>query len=152
MKEESIMDVGRMELKEGQPLLADFCLGDIETPFKAIVQDFIKTVLEQEKPQLRLVYPHTTGHTLTDARHCEGFRPEDPLTLRLYLNAFVPDDGSSIQYDISLADLIKTSFRRHPTVETMQAVHDALAQQLVVIKDYIDNYKPEEDEEDDDEY
>lgn len=147
MSEESIMDVGRMKLTEGEPELTGFVLGDIETPIKKLVQEFIKTVLEQEKPQLRLVYPHTTGNAMMDAQYCEGFRPEDPLTLRLYLNAFVPDDGSSIQYDISLADLIKTSFRRHPDVATMQAVHDALAVQLDMIKNYIENYKPEEDEE-----
>jgi hypothetical protein len=144
---ESIMDVGRMNLREGEPMLADFNLGDIETPIKKIVQDFIKVVLEQEKPQLRLVYPHTTGDAMVDAQYCEGFRPEDPLTLRLYLNAFVPDDGSSIQYDISLADLIKNSFGRFPKVETMQTVHDALAKQLEVLKDYMANYKPEPEEE-----
>jgi hypothetical protein len=146
MIEDSIMDVGRMKLKEGEPMLADFNLGDIETPIKKIVQDFVKVVLEQEKPQLRLVYPHTTGDAMVDAQYCEGFRPEDPLTLRLYLNAFVPDDGSSIQYDISLADLINNSLRRYPTVETMQAVHDALEKQLAVIKDYMENYKPEPDD------
>lgn len=151
MKEESIMDAGRMKLTEGEPSLTNFVLGDIETPIKKIVQEFIKTVLEQEQPQLRLVYPHTTGDAMIDAQFCEGFRPKDPLTLRLYLNAFVPDDGSSIQYDISLADLIKTSFRRNPDVATMQAVHDALAVQLDTIKNYIENYRPEVDEEDDDE-
>jgi hypothetical protein len=144
---ESIMDVGRMKLREGEPMLADFNLGDIETPIKKIVQDFIKLVLEQEKPQLRLVYPHTTGDAMVDSQYCEGFRPEDPLTLRLYLNAFVPDDGSSIQYDISLAELIQNAFKRYPNMETMQVVHDALAKQLEVLKDYMANYKPEPEEE-----
>lgn len=149
MDEEFVPRTGYMELIEGSPFLADFYIGDIETPIKAIVQEFIKTVLEQEKPQLRLVYPHTTGYALTDARYCEGFRPKDPLTLRLYLNAFVPDDGSSIQYDISLSELIRNSFKRHPDVETVKAVYDALSKELQVIKDYMDNYKPEPDEEDD---
>jgi len=144
---ESITDVGRMKLREGEPMLADFNLGDIETPIKKIVQDFIKVVLEQEKPQLRLVYPHTTGDAMVDSQYCEGFRPEDPLTLRLYLNAFVPDDGSSIQYDISLAELIQNAFKRYPNMETMQVVHDALAKQLEVLKDYMANYKPEPEEE-----
>lgn len=139
-----------MELKEGEPSLAGFCLGDIETPIKLIVQDFIKLILDQEKPQLRLVYPHTTGDVLTDAKYSEGFRPEDPLTLRLYLNAFVPDDGSSIQYDISLAKLLKDAMKGKPKPETMQAVYDELEKQMRIIKDYIIDYvEPSEDDEDD---
>ena len=148
MDEEFVPRTGYMRLIEGEPFLADFNLGDIETPIKNIVQEFIRTVLEQEKPQLRLVYPHTTGKILTDAMYCEGFRPEDPLTLRLYLNAFVPDDGSSIQYDISLSELIKNSFKRSPTPEDMQVVHDALEKELQVIKDYIANYEEPKDEDD----
>jgi hypothetical protein len=140
--------MNEMKWKEGSPLIMSFSLGDIETPILRIVQDFIKTCLEQEPPKLALVYPHTLGDPLVDGRYWEGFRPEDPLTLRLYLNSFLPDDGTNMTYEITIADLIQEAFKRNPTPETMQTVYDALEKQMRVIKDYIADYKPPVDEED----
>lgn len=141
-----------MEWKEGTPDIMDFSLGDIHTPMKRIVQEFIKICLEQEPPKLTLVYPHTLGDPLVDAQYWEGQRPEDPLTLRLFLNAFLPDDGTSMVYETTLGDLIKKSFHRDPTPETMQAVLDAMEKEMQVIREYMANYKePTDDDDEEDE-
>ena len=139
--------MNEMKWKEGSPLLDDFYVGDIEDHLRRVVQNFIKVCLEQNPPKLALVYPHTYGDPKVDCGYWEGFRPEDPLTLRLYLNSFLPDDGTSMTYEISLADLIQEAFKREPTPETMQTVYDALEKQMRVIKDYIADYKPPVDEE-----
>ena len=143
--------MSEMKLKEGRPDIMDFNLGDIDTPIKRVVQEFIRICLEQAPPKLTLVYPHTLGDPLTDAQYWEGQRPENPLTLRLFLDSFLPDDGTSMIYETTLDDLIQKSFYRNPTPETMQAVLDAMEKQMRVIKDYIADYKEPVDEEDDDE-
>ena len=112
-----------MKWKEGSPLLTGFYLGDVETPIMKMVKDFIKVCLEGTPPKLALVYPHTTGDAWTDGRYWEGHRPEDPLTLRLYLNAFLPDDGTNILYETTLSELIQEAFKRQPKPEKIGRAH-----------------------------
>jgi len=141
-----------MKWKEGRPDIMDFGVGDIETPFKRLMQSFITECLDAIPPKLALVYPHTTGNPIVDGGYWEGQRPTDPLTLRLYIGAFLPDDGTSIIYESTLPEMIQESFKRYPKPETMQEVYDALEKQMQVIKDYIANYKePVGEYEDDDE-
>lgn len=136
-----------MKWKEGSPLLEGFYIGDFETPIRNMVQEFIKICLDEAPPKLALVYLHTTGNPLIDGQYWEGFRPENPLTLRLYLNSFLPDDGTSIIYETTIPNLIQDSLKRNPDPKTMQAVYDELEKQMQVIKSHIDNYKEEDEDE-----
>ena len=140
-----------MKWKEGTPDIMSFGLGDVHTPILKFMQNFIKHCIEDVPPKLALPYAHTTGDAWWDGMRWEGQQPDDPLTLRLYLGSFLPDDGTSMIYETTLGEMIQQSFERNPTPETMQAVLEAMEKQMRVIKDYIADYKEPVDEDDDEE-
>lgn len=139
-----------MKHTAGTPSLTNFGFWDYQSMLEKEVAIFIKTVLDQIPPEIELPYGLTTGNPVYDGGRSVGFRPNDPLTIRLYLKSFCPDDGTSIEYEDSVGAMIDRIIKWNPDKKTLEVLKESLSKEVEKIQLAIDNWV--EHEEDDEDY
>ena len=104
---------------------------------------FIDLVLEQAPPKLIFARLKTIGDPIRDTANGYGMQPDDPLTLRLYLESFNPDDGSSIMFDQSLEKMVDDYYTSYdPSKDKYVELRDALAKLVQKMDENIVNWNP----------
>lgn len=128
-----------MKRINGTPNLSGFGFWDFQEALEKNIAHFIDTVLDQCPPKLHMAYGMTTGNAIRDGSSMYGFRPDDPLTVRLHIDCFCPDDGTSIQFDGSIGEMIDQVIKKNPTEETLQSIKIALLKEVEKIERAVEN-------------
>jgi len=129
-----------MKHVDGRPNLTGFGFWDVQTDLERKVASFIELVLKQCPPSVDMPYGFTCGDPIGDAQNSHGFRPENPLTVRLYIECFSPNDGSSIQYEDSIDSMINRVIKENPAKETLEVIKNALSKEVEKLEKAIENW------------
>lgn len=140
-----------MQYKEGYACLTGFGFGiDFQEIMEREMARFIdKIFIHQAPPTLHFARLHTTGDPVRDTANGYGQRPDNPLTLRLYVESFCPDDGTSIQFDTSIDQMLDDYYNIEPEKERYIELRDAFKKLVEDMDKKIHNWNPPqlEDEE-----
>lgn len=133
-----------MKHVEGKAFLGGFNFGiDWDEIMERGMAKFIDLVLEQAPPKLIFARLKTIGDPIRDTVNGYGMQPDDPLTLRLYLESFNPDDGSSIMFDQSLDKMVDDYYTSYdPSKDKYVELRDALAKLVQKMDENIVNWNP----------
>ena len=138
-----------MKLTNGSPDLTGFGFFDFQEVLEKEMTKFVKLVLEQAPPEIEMPYGLTVGNPIIDGQSSIGFKPEHPLTVRLYLKSFNPDDGTSIQYEDTISAMIDRIIKRKPSKETLLTLRNFLDIEMKKIDKAIENWQEKTNDDED---
>jgi hypothetical protein len=134
-----------MKHTEGTSCFSGFEFGiDFQEIMEEGIASFIDHVLiKQCPPTLHFARLHTYGDPVKDASTGYGQQPDNPLTLRLFIETFNPDDGSSIQFDADINEIIETHYQLdEPRKERFIELRNAFSKLVENMDEKISNWNP----------
>jgi hypothetical protein len=102
-----------------------------------------QVLIHQCPPTIHFARLETTGDPVWDTANGYGMQPENPLTIRLYIETFSPDDGSSIMFDQTLDKMVDDYYDiSEPRKERYVELRDALEGLVKKMDENIANWNP----------
>jgi hypothetical protein len=143
-----------MKYIEGTSCFSGFGFGiDFQEVMEQGMAKFVDQILiHQCPPKLHFARMKTTGDPVRDTANGYGMQPDNPLTLRLYIETFTPDDGSSIMFDQTIDQMVDDYYKSYdPLKEPYVELRNALDGLVKKMDEKIANWNPPQiDDENDD--